>query len=380
MKILMVNLPFPGHIYPTLGLVKELVECGHDVTYILTEDWKDKIIATGAKFVAYTNHFKLSSKIRNAYDTAMHIGTDYDCIMYEQFFYLGKHLADSLQKPAIRLFSCFALNDKIIDKFVQTGGGLFGLFRSDFIRKRWTKGVKKDIQLKTKDWLSEIAHNPPGLNLTFTIRDFQLYADMFPDKHFKFIGPSISPRKSDVAIPYSDIKTPIVYVSLGTIFNNAVPFYKKCFSALKGENVTVILSVGNKISTVKLGDIPDNFFVYPFVPQLDVLQNVDLFITHGGMNSVNEALYYGVPMIVIPLASDQPTIADRVVELNLGKRLDKKKLSSQQLRETALSVLQDAQIRQNAKCMQEKMRNASGIHSATQEIVDYIKKEKESHN
>lgn len=40
MRILMVNLPFPGHVYPTLGLMKELAELGYDATYVLTEDWK----------------------------------------------------------------------------------------------------------------------------------------------------------------------------------------------------------------------------------------------------------------------------------------------------------------------------------------------------
>ena len=55
-----------------------------------------------------------------------------------------------------------------------------------------------------------------------------------------------------------------------------------------------------------------------FVPQLEVLARAALFVTHGGMNSVNEAMYAGVPMLVVPQGADQPLVAGRVVELGAG--------------------------------------------------------------
>lgn len=53
MKILMVNVPFSGHINPTLPLARELVKRGHHVSYILTNQWKDRIEETGAAFIPY---------------------------------------------------------------------------------------------------------------------------------------------------------------------------------------------------------------------------------------------------------------------------------------------------------------------------------------
>lgn len=371
MKILFINLPYAGHIYPTLRLVEELRAFGHEVTYILTDEWRAEVEAAGARLVPYEKHWRLSSVMSRAYDTALRIGADYDGIVYEQFFFLGKHLADSLQKPVVRLFTSFATNQIIMDKFIH-GGGFLGLFRSKFIRKRWTQRVKKEIRLMSEDWLSEIIDNPPGLNIVFVLKEFQLFSDEFPENQYKFVGPSISMRVSDRSIPYQHINSPLIYISLGTIENNAAAFYKKCFTAFAQEEVSVIMSVGSKLSIDRLGNIPENFMVYPYVPQLEVLQHADVFITHCGMNSVSEAMYYGVPIVAIPIANDQPAIADRIAELQLGIRLHKKTLTAKQLKDTTLAVLGDANIRSNMQSMKNAIRNAGGSQYAAREIVKYI--------
>lgn len=206
-----------------------------------------------------------------------------------------------------------------------------------------------------------------------TVKDFQVLKDEFPDENFKFIGPAIAPRISTIEIPFVNIKNPIIYISLGTLLNNSVSFYKKCFAAFGSENVTVILSIGNTVPVEKLGRIPGNFKIYPFVPQLDVLQHASLFITHGGMNSVNEAIYYGVPMLVIPMGNDQPTVANRIVELGLGQQLNRKKLSSESLKCTAFNVLKDANIKTTIQRFQQLMSNAGGNRLAAHEIIDYIR-------
>ncbi len=57
----------------------------------------------------------------------------------------------------------------------------------------------------------------------------------------------------------------------------------------------------------------------------------DVFVTHSGMNSVNESLYYGVPMVLFPQHSEQRMVAKRVVHLGAGimlKRINQKVLKS----------------------------------------------------
>lgn len=97
-------------------------------------------------------------------------------------------------------------------------------------------------------------------------------------------------------------------------------FCKRCIKAFGNKELSVILNTG-KVKPEALGNIPPNIWAYSFVQQLEVLQHTDLFITHGGMNSVNESMYYGVPMLVISFINDQPVNAKQVERLKLGKKL-----------------------------------------------------------
>ena len=381
LRILMINLPFSGHINPTLGLAKELVEQGCQVTYILAPEWKEKVILTGAQFVPYDNYPEtLSSSQKEikswqaAYDTALRIGTDYDCIIYEILFFSGKGLADRLQKPSIRLFSTFALNKSIIDMFAKTGGlYMTSIFRFRLLYQVFSRAICKKFKLGTHDIVDEIVSNSPDLNYVYTVKRFQVLNSEFPDRSFKFIGPSITPRISTIEISFDEIKNPIIYISLGTLLNNSISFYKKCFTAFENEDVTVIMSIGNTISIEKLGQIPINFMVYPFVPQLDVLQHASLFITHGGMNSVNEAMYYGVPMLVVPMGNDQPTVANRITELGIGKRMNRRKLSPESLKSAAFNILSNIKYKTTIETFKQDMINAGGNSLAAYEIIDYIR-------
>lgn len=378
MKILFINLPFAGHINPTLGLVQELIKRGNNITYLLTPEWEDKVKAAGAEFKAYEDHKKLSVQMRNAYNAALSIADDFDLIVYEQFFFLGKHLAEKYKKPVVRIFTSLAANDELIKMYVKAGG-MFSLFRSELICKWWTREVAEGIPLKTESWLKEITHNPPDMNLVYTIKEYQLFADSFPEEHYKFLGASIYKRAGQPSIPLEHLKKPVIYISLGTIVNDAKAFYKKCFSAFGCENVTVIMSIGSKISADSLGTIPDNFMLYPFVPQLDVLKTADVFITHGGLNSISESLYFGVPMVVIPAITDQPVNAGRIAELNLGRRLNRNSITAKNLKSVTFSVMYDDEIRRNILNLQKKMQEAGGNQYGADIIMAYaVQKEEQS--
>ena len=136
---------------------------------------------------------------------------------------------------------------------------------------------------------------------------------------------------SAIRVPYGEMKKPIVYISLGSITSNR-GFCKECIRAFGGKPLSVILNTG-RIPPETLGTIPENIRAYSFVPQIEVLKHADVFLTHCGMNSVNEALYTGVPMVAMPFINDQITNARRVVELGLGKRVRSFPGSSRKVRE-----------------------------------------------
>ena len=372
MKILFINLPYRGHIIPTIGLVKELVKHDNQVSYLLPFDWEDMLDGTGAEFAGYYNHKKLSEQIKNAYAVAEQIIQEYDLVIYEQFFFLGKHLAEKYNKPVVRIFTAPVTNEKLMQEYINAGGPL-GVFKYRWIGREWTKTVAKGIKLKTDCWLDEIVQNPPDLNLVYTLDEYQPYREDFEDEKYKFLGASIYDRKQE-AFKIDRGEKPIIYISLGTVVKGATSFFKKCIQAFEVEDVTVIMSVGKQFDIWKLGKVPENFKVYRSVPQLSVLEQADVFVTHGGMNSVSEALFYSVPMVAIPFMADQPVNARRIEELGVGKQLDYKKMSSEALRQKVMEVFEDKTIKENVVRMKEKMENCSGNQGGVKYIQEYYEK------
>jgi len=369
MKILFINLPYYGHFVPTIGLVQELIKLGCAVTYLMPFDWKERVEESGAVFAGYENHSRLAEQIKNAYAAADKIAKDFDLIIYEQFFFLGKHLAEKHGKPVVRVFTAPVTNAKLMQEYISVGGPL-RIFKHKWICRLWTKDIAKGIPMQTDCWLDEIVNNPPALNLVYTLREYQPYAEEFPEEQYKFLGPSIYERKEPI-IDFVKTDRPVIYISLGTVIKGAASFFKKCIEAFRNEPVDVIMSVGKNFSINKLGEVPKNFKIYHVAPQLSVLKMADVFVTHGGMNSVSEALVHGVPLVVIPFITDQPTNARRIEELGLGKRLDYKAISSELLKATVLSVMKNKDIRANVEKMQTLMLAAPGNRGGAKMVVDY---------
>ena len=136
----------------------------------------------------------------------------------------------------------------------------------------------------------------------YTLREYQPYEEDFSGAQYKFLGPSIYERK-EAEFDLVKKENPIIYISLGTVVKGAVSFFQNCIDAFREEPVEVIISVGQKFDRTKLNNIPQNIHIYPTVPQVSVLEMADVFVTHGGMNSISEALVSGTPMVVIPFSS-----------------------------------------------------------------------------
>ena len=372
MKILFINLPYHGHVIPTIGLVQELVKAGHRVTYLMPRAWAETISDSEADFLGYENSPKLDKQLRNAFCKAEEVIAAFDLVIYEQFFFLGKHLAEKHGKKCVRIFTAPATNQALMHKYLSSGGPL-GIFRIPFIGTLWTLDAVKGlgIRLKCRNWLEEIVENPPDCNLVYTLQTFQPFSDDFPGEKFHFIGPSVYLRKEE---PFPVLPKPVIYISIGTILKGGRRFFRACMEAFGSEPVTVILSVGN-YAVSKLGSIPKNFVVRNRTPQLAVLKQASLFITHGGMNSVSEAMVSGVPMIVIPFVSDQPVNAEQVARLGLGRVLEYKSITPEALKKAAFEVMKDEQVKQNLHHIQKLIAQAPGNTGAVGIIEAYYGKQ-----
>ncbi len=133
------------------------------------------------------------------------------------------------------------------------------------------------------------------------------------------------------------------------------------------------MSIGKTLKKEQLGGGYNNFNIYNFVPQIEVLKRTDLFITHGGMNSTSEAMYFGVPLIVVPQVANQPIVEKRIEDLELGRVINKNNISSNIIRNYANEILNNDRYKDNMMKMRTKVRQAGGEERAVELINDLLK-------
>lgn len=364
MKILLVNLPLYGHVIPTIGLVQELIKLGCEVTYMLPHSWEKRIQSSGAKFYGYDDDAKFARQIKNAYKAMNAILDDYDLLLYEAFFFVGKHLSEIRGKPAVRIFTTTAVNKPLMKQFLQKGH--MSIFRIKWVARKFTRDVAYGIPLKTDNWLDEVVENPEDVNLIYCLKEFQPYLEEFPEEAFKFLGPSVYDREEEPF--FFEKRRPIVYISLGSMLKGSRQFFRTCFDALGQEDVDVIMSSSRSFDKES---VPSNFHIYSWVPQVQVLKMTDVFVTHGGMNSVSEALVAGVPMVVIPHGSDQSVNGQCVEKLGVGKVLNMRFISRKNLKNKVLSTLSDDAMKNRMKDVQGMIDRALGNKGGALAIMEY---------
>ena len=149
--------------------------------------------------------------------------------------------------------------------------------------------------------------------IVYTSRYFQPAVETFSPRYV-FVGPSLRPIRQPLAP--SPQKT--VYISLGTVNNQNLPFYRSCLTALGETPYRVVMAAGRESVLHALGPLPANVQAEAMVDQIGVLAAADVFLTHCGMNSVSEALFFGVPLVCCPQTQEQRGVANRVLALGAG--------------------------------------------------------------
>ncbi|QSX24075.1 macrolide family glycosyltransferase [Priestia megaterium] len=388
MNVLIINFPGEGHINPTLGIVKALVNRGDSVHYITTEEFKDRIEGLGANTHLHPNHLKgrtpqntsihefLQIHLKLSFDIltivqelAISISFDY---VYHDTFGAGLLVKEYLNIPSISSSSSFVIPQEqfldIIKKSTSTSDSSSEVEKENQVL---TERIENCFGVKIKNPFQFLL-NTADLNIVYTSREFQPGEEYINDSYI-FIGPSITKRIQPHDFPIEEIRDEkVLYISMGTLLLGGESFFKTCMEAFKDFKGKVVLSIGNNTDVSELGPFPRNFIVRNYIPQLEVLQYTDVFITHGGMNSTSEGLYYEVPLIVVPQANDQPMIANRVEELQVGYKIDPHEVSVKKLQEAVQRVLSTPSYRENAKMISKSFKESNGEMKALKAIDEYL--------
>lgn len=376
MKIAWFCIPAHGHTNPTLGLVKALTESGHIIYYFSFEIFREKIENAGAVFIPCDGYdFEMEDK-----ENADRVGKDQafavellvsstlalddmvtekiaelapDVIVADSVAYWGKLAAMKHGIPFVSSTTTFAFN-RYSSRYMKHGA--FEMLKMLFSMPKVNKQIKR---LRGKGYpvksLLDIVQNDNDTNtVVYTSRYFQPCSDTFSEK-YHFIGPSIRPIKES----FEKKAEKTVYISMGTVNQNR-EFYRNCISAFGETDYQVIISMGT--NTDHFDAVPDNIEIYESVDQMAVLEAADAFITHCGMNSVSEGLYFGVPLVLFPQTPEQDAVAKRAEELGAGLRLSS--TGEDDVLNAVTRVIEEKSFKQCAEKVAESFKNSGGIKEA----------------
>ncbi|MET7641829.1 macrolide family glycosyltransferase [Streptomyces sp. NPDC005438] len=387
-------MPFPafGHINTTLPIVAELVRRGHRVTFATNGRFEPLVAPTGARILRYESWLasrKLPDQVDADYmahepvrsiDEAIATVPIYeegfaddipDVLLYDvSTFAAGRVLARKWNRPAIELFATFASNEHY--SLTQEIGNLYkGEIDPhhpalvDFFVKQGTLLKENGLEGVT---LEEFNAPAEESNLVFLPRSFQPAQETFDDR-FAFVGASVGNRVAEPEWDEPEPGRPVALVSLGSFdFDHQGGFVRTCLEAFADSDWHVVVAAGESVRREELGPVPDNVRLMDWVPQLSVLERADVFVSHAGMNSVIESLYFGTPVVAVPHMPEQRLVAARLVELGLGTHLPGTDVSAERLRSEVDRLAGDEETLRRVHALRDELREGGGPARA----ADYI--------
>jgi MGT family glycosyltransferase len=397
--------PVSGHVDPLAALARTLISRGHRATFFHVSDLEHKIRSEGVDFCAIASdryrsgllaqtvrllarlkglaslRYAIECECRTA-ELILEYGPEcitkagVDALLVDQNAPAGASVAEHLNLPFASICTSLPLNREpsIPPPFVgwryldSTAGRLrnrLGYTVADRLigpihsvlnrwRRRWGLPALKapdDSFSRT----AQIAQMP---------RVFDFPRAKLPDT-FHYVGPMFDGLGPAVRFPTEKLDgRPLVYGSLGTLQDSNHEYFQLMTRACSRLNVQLVISLGTpeKQQVLQLGS---DVLVVGYAPQLDLLARAAAAITHGGMNTTQQALRFGVPLVAIPLTHDQPAIASRLSRCGAGIVIPPRSVSVDRLRGALSSLLTEGSThRERAREMQVASERAGGVQQA----------------
>ena len=388
-KIVFFSIPAYGHTNPTLGLVRELTARGHQVRYCSYEKFRSRIEAAGANFIscdgcdaqlglspedgarialdpAFSIHVLVETTLALDAMVCREMETERpDCIVADSMAAWGKAAALKLKIPFVSSTTTFAFNRESAKIMKQSLRQALKLLRS-------LPGINRDIRrlqrvgYPIKNFLQLISNDRDTETIVYTSPEFQPCAESFSEK-YAFVGPLVIPPETS----FRKKGKKLIYVSMGTVNNDMLEFYSNCIRDFGNTELELLISAGELADISLLGRLPENVRVERWVEQTAVLKEADVFISHCGMNSASESLYFGAPVLCYPQTAEQRAVATRISQLGAGIVLPS--ASAKDIRAGVNLLIKDDNYRLNAEKIGESFRRCGGAAAAADKIERLIK-------
>lgn len=395
--------PGRGHLYPATALGRRLKKHGYQVTIFDRCTAKAVVAASGLQFRAIDVTDKRSRSwveseklvgpqslsvlrahaslvLRNAYNAL--IETKIEALLVDQADFAGGTLADRLGIPFINLsmFPPVFLSDDIPPfifpwKHREDSKAKLRNRRGNAFMERIFAPILSDVNEARAQWnLPELA----SLNEVFSKRAIvsQLprrldFARSLNPPPFCYTAPfNDGLGRPAVNFPWSSLNgKPIVYASMGTVRCASKQVFKTIAAACGRFNLQLVMSLGGMdLTPSDIECAPADAVIVHFAPQTELLRKATLCITHGGMNTVLDAVASGVPLVVLPVTDDQPGVAARIEWLGAGVALPLRRLSVERLTERIEMVLSNPQFLHVAKNLEMELKQMDGLERAAEII------------
>ena len=405
-------LPFTGtgHLNPLIALSQELVRRGHRVTFCEKPKIEDRVRRAGLEFVQICGQKTTSSRrapkpeagIRAELATLRFnvqrvigdveryleetpkalAGAGVDALLVNEVALTGPTVAETLRLPY------FLISTTVPHHFGWNGWSWITGHRSSTSCVSWLQSrllelsalrvrgpVRRSLDSHRRQIglgpVREIQNIHPCLAQITQVPHCLELPEISAPANFHYTGPWISGEaRSEVEFPWERLDgRPLVYATLGTTRNFVPAILSMIAEACASLELQLVIALGNRGEPEHFSNLPGGPIVTKFAPQLELLKRAQLVISHGGPNTAFEALAEGKPLVVIPLAYDQPAIAARLKRLHAAEALPAKRLSVSKIRAAVIKVLREPQYREAALRLQHQLRSIGGIGRAADIIA-----------
>ena len=400
-KIMVVTVPVEGHFNPFVPIIKRLVQNGHDVICIAGRKFQDRVENTGATFLPPP--LKWDTSIKETYDVFPELKNKSglaqlksymklvmfdpipdlinllkgqidnfqpDLIISDTFLTVGSWVTEFYNIPSVRISNLpLSIPGKNIPPFgfgLLPGKSFISKLRDNILRWLINKVLINDVQKYGDEIRNRIGLPALGksivkkefenasLFLHTSIPDFEYPRKEFPPK-LRFIGPIITPPDIKYQIPewWPEIEKdiPVVLLNQGTVSKDYNDLILPAIEALKNEKI-ILIAV-----PVKKGEIlnlPENVHTEPYIPFGNLLPHIDLLITNGGFGGTQNALAYGIPIIVAGATEDKMEVAARLEYSGAGINLRKQKPTPKDIMKAYRKIMSDQSYKQKAKELKDQ--------------------------
>ncbi|MEV5884826.1 glycosyltransferase [Streptomyces sp. NPDC052020] len=393
---LFVVPPLVGHINPTVGVGAELAARGHQVAWASAGPGLVQRLA-GAEAVV----FPCAGPVLGAGDAVRPPGIrglEALRFLWERFLV---PLAEAMAPGVLAAVQEFRPDVVVADQHALAGGLVAERLRLPWATSSTTTGEfafhdALASMPKVAAWLDTLVDTlrsrlgvPPGtadprfsphLVLVFSTPEL-VGPTARTGGQLRYVGPSIADRPAAPGFPWEwlDPARAKVLVTLGTANTDAgARFLGDCLNALRcraDRLQTVIADPGNTLGTAAAratgtdpGAHGKDVLILPTVPQLPLLERVDAVVCHAGHNTVCEALWHGVPLVVAPIRDDQPLVAGQVADAGVGIRVRFTRVTAPMLGAAIDSVLHEPRYRAAADRIRTALRAAGGAPAAASHL------------